>query len=139
MELKEIGRIHSPYKTVKEAPRQGKLSDKFCEIEIFPAYEAALLHVDEGKYYVVLYFAHEADRTALQTVPPWAKEPYGVFASRSPHRPNPINLCLVKLVRREKNRLFVKELDKAEAWPNKKRHCGNTISSRCLFLLAVNK
>ena len=65
MELKEIGRIHSPYKTVKEAPRQGKLSDKFCEIEIFPTYEAALLHVDEGRYYVVLYFAHEADRTAL--------------------------------------------------------------------------
>lgn len=75
MELKEIGKIHSPYKTVKEAPRQGKISDKFCEIEIFPAYEAALLHVDEGRYYVVLYFAHEADRTALQTVPPWAKEP----------------------------------------------------------------
>lgn len=40
MELKEIGKIHSPYKTVKEAPRQGKISDKFCEIEIFPAYEA---------------------------------------------------------------------------------------------------
>ena len=54
MELKETGRIHSPYKTVKEAPRQGKLSDKFCEIEIFPAYEAALLHVEDGKYYVVL-------------------------------------------------------------------------------------
>ena len=49
MELKEIGKIHSPYKTVKEAPRQGKLSDKFCEIEIFPTYEAALLHVDEGR------------------------------------------------------------------------------------------
>jgi len=81
MELKETGRIHSPYKTVKEAPRQGKLSDKFCEIEIFPAYEAALLHVEDGKYYVVLYFAHKADRTALQTVPPWAKEPYGVFAA----------------------------------------------------------
>lgn len=112
MELKEIGKIHSSYKTVKEAPRQGKISDKFCEIEIFPAYEAALLHADEGKYYVVLYFAHEADdRTALQTVPPWAKEPYGVFASRSPHRPNPINLCVVKLVRREKNRLFVIGLD----------------------------
>lgn len=57
MELKEIGKIHSPYKTVKEAPRQGKISDKFCEIEIFPAYEAALLHVDEGRYYVLLYFA----------------------------------------------------------------------------------
>ena len=79
MELKEIGKIHSPYKTVKEAPRQGKLSDKFCEIEIFPTYEAALLHVDEGRYYVVLYFAHEADRTALQTVPPWAKEPYTAY------------------------------------------------------------
>ena len=91
MELKEIGKIHSPYKTVKEAPRQGKLSDKFCEIEIFPTYEAALLHVDEGRYYVVLYFAHEADRTALQTVPPCAKDPYAVFASRSPHRPTPID------------------------------------------------
>ena len=56
MELKEIGKIHSPYKTVKEAPRQGKLSDKFCEIEIFPAYEAALLHVDEGRYYVFYIF-----------------------------------------------------------------------------------
>ena len=54
MELKETGRIQ----TVKEAPRQGKLSDKFCEIEIFPAYEAALLHVEDGKYYVVLYFVY---------------------------------------------------------------------------------
>ena len=60
---------------------------------------------------MVLQFDHEADRTAMQTVPTWSKEPYGVLASRSPHRPNPINLCVVKLVRREKNRLFVIGLD----------------------------
>lgn len=111
MELFTLGTIHTPYKAANEAPRQGRFAEELGRIELKPEYKDALLHVKEGEYYVVLYFAHQANRNALQTIPPWAGESYGVFASRSPHRPNPINIDVVKLIKLEDTVLTVQGLD----------------------------
>ena len=109
--LKPVGVIHSPYRERGEAPRQGRFSDKESVLEIFDEYAPALKDVEESRWYILLYWADRASRDVLQTVTPHGPEIRGVFACRSPARPNPILFCVVELLRREGNRLVVKGSD----------------------------
>ena len=111
MELQAIGRVHSMYKNLADIPRQGCLSDAVSEIEIFPAFVDGLLHIEGHRHLIVLYWAHLAKRDLLKTIPPAAREIHGVFASRSPGRPNPLSLCIVELIERNGDILRVKGLD----------------------------
>ena len=111
METKKVGIIRSSFANLKHCPRQGRFSDQISRIEVLSDYEGALSGVKSGRSYIVLYEAHLADRDCLRTIPPWADKLYGVFASRSPHRPNPINICIVKVLRIEGRVLYVTGLD----------------------------
>lgn len=111
MELQRIGVVHSPYKSLQQIPRQGFFSEEEAVIEIDEAYAPALEHVEESEWLTVLYWAHLAERDRLVTTPPSGTRSCGVFACRSPHRPNPLSRCAVKLLRREGRRLFVRHLD----------------------------
>jgi formylmethanofuran dehydrogenase subunit E len=116
-EILPIGTIHSPYKIPEDAPRQGRFSDADSVIEIYEPYVPGLRDVERGKHLVVLYWLDRADRTALAATPPHTGIEHGVFATRSPHRPNPIGLSVVDLVRRENNRLVVRGLDALDKTP----------------------
>ena len=111
MQLQEIGIIHNAYKNLTDIPRQGRMSEEISEIEIHPAFTDGLLKIEQNKYLIVLYWAHLAKRDLLKTIPPASKEIHGVFASRSPGRPNPLSLCIAELIAREGNALRVKGLD----------------------------
>jgi tRNA-Thr(GGU) m(6)t(6)A37 methyltransferase TsaA len=111
MSLHTVGVAHTPYRTAGQAPFQGRFSDQAAVVEIGEEYSAALRDIEESSYLYVLYWAHLADRGVLQTVTPWGPEPRGVFACRSPARPNPISLCVVELLERKGNRLTVRGLD----------------------------
>lgn len=111
MKLTPIGIIHSPYKMKGEAPSQGRRHDKISRIEIFKDYTPALKDTEVISHFFVLYWADKADRTTQQTNTPHDDKPHGVFATRSPNRPNPINLGIAELVAREGNVLVVKGLD----------------------------
>ena len=111
MQLQEIGVVHNAYKNLTDIPRQGRMSEEVSEIEIHPAFTDGLLKIEQNKYLIVLYWAHLAKRDLLKTIPPASKEIHGVFASRSPGRPNPLSLCIAELIAREGNTLRVKGLD----------------------------
>jgi tRNA-Thr(GGU) m(6)t(6)A37 methyltransferase TsaA len=111
MALKAVGTIHSPYKTIDEAPFQGRFSQEDAVLEIYEEFSEALKDVEASPYLILLYWGHLADREVLQTVTPWGPEIRGVFACRSPSRPNPIEFCVVELLRRDGNRLVVRGLD----------------------------
>ena len=111
MQLKEIGIVHNAYKNLTDIPRQGHMSAEISEIEIHPNFSDGLLKIEQNKHLIVLYWAHLAKRDILKTIPPAAKELHGVFASRSPGRPNPLSLCIVELLERRDNILRVKGLD----------------------------
>ena len=111
MQLQEIGVVHSDYKNLTDIPRQGRMSEEVSEIEIHPAFTDGLLKIEQNKYLIVLYWAHLAKRDILKTLPPMSKEIHGVFASRSPGRPNPLSLCIAELIAREGTILRVKGLD----------------------------
>ena len=111
MQLQEIGIVHNAYKNLTDIPRQGRMSEEVSEIEIHPDFSDGLLKIEQNKYLIVLYWAHLAKRDILKTIPPAAKELHGVFASRSPGRPNPLSLCIAELIAREDNILRVKGID----------------------------
>ena len=111
MQLQEIGVVHNNYKDLTDIPRQGRMSEEVSEIEIHPAFTDGLLKIEQNKHLIVLYWAHLAKRDLLKTIPPASKEIHGVFASRSPGRPNPLSVCIAELIAREGTILRVKGLD----------------------------
>lgn len=117
MVLKQIGIIHSPYKETKDAPRQGRNSDNICEIEIFPEFQKGLDGTERCTYLIVLWWGDRAERDLLKVIPPHDREERGVFSTRSPARPNPIGLSLVKVLDHKGNRLKVLWLDAIDRTP----------------------
>jgi tRNA-Thr(GGU) m(6)t(6)A37 methyltransferase TsaA len=97
-----LGRIHSPVRALDEAPRQGTEGAPDVWLEIDPPYVRGLAGVTAGSELVVITWLHRATREVLEVHPrgdpnsPLA----GVFATRSPHRPNPVGL----------HRVFVREI-----------------------------
>ncbi len=116
-EVIPIGMIHSPYKIPKDAPRQGRFSDEESVIEIYEPFVSGLRDVERENHLIVLYWLDRANRTALTATPPHTGIEHGVFVTRSPHRPNPIGLSVVDLVRRDNNKLVVRRLDALDGTP----------------------
>lgn len=117
MKLEQIGLIHSPYKNRGEAPRQGKYSEKSSTIEVFPAYQEGLKGIEHSSHIIALYWGDRSNRDIVEAHPPWSKETFGVFATRSPSRPNPIAFCVAEILYIEGNILLVKGLDALDQSP----------------------
>jgi formylmethanofuran dehydrogenase subunit E len=115
MKLNPIGVIHSPYKDRKECPPQGR--EEICEIEISGQYGEGLRDIDGFSHLILLYWLHSARDYSLLVKTPWDSKPHGLFATRSPNRPNPIGFSVVELIEINGNRLKVKGLDALEGTP----------------------
>ncbi|OAT81319.1 tRNA (N6-threonylcarbamoyladenosine(37)-N6)-methyltransferase TrmO [Desulfotomaculum copahuensis] len=117
MELKPVGTIHSPFKASGEAPHQGRHTQEISILEVFDQFAPGLKDVEEASHLIVLYWCDRADREKLQGRTPFGPEIRGVFACRSPGRPNPVAFCVAKLLKREGNRLYVRGLDALDQSP----------------------
>jgi len=117
MQLNPIGVVHSPYKERGDAPRQGRLSEKEMTLEIFPQFLDGLKDIAMASHLIILYWGDRAKRDTLQSRTPFSEIPMGVFASRSPNRPNPIAFCVADLIRQEENLLIVRGLDALDGSP----------------------
>ncbi len=115
MKLKPIGIIYSPYKTRAEAPPQGK-SD-VLEIEIFKEYEEGLKDIETFSHLHVIYWMHKSKGYSLLITTPWDTKLHGLFATRTPNRPNPLGHSVVELIERKGNILKVRGLDAIEGTP----------------------
>jgi formylmethanofuran dehydrogenase subunit E len=115
MQLKPIGIIHSPYKNRKECPPQGR--EEICWIELSEQYAEGLKDIDGFSHLILFYWLHCSKNYSLLVKTPWDSEPHGVFATRSPNRPNPIGFSAVELIEINKNRLKIKGLDALEGTP----------------------
>ncbi len=115
LKIEPIGTIHSPYKTPESAPPHGER--EMCTVEVYADYEAGLDDVDGFSHLHLFYWLHRSSGYSLSTETPWDDVPHGVFATRSPRRPNPIGYSVVKLVERQGNILRVEGLDAIEGTP----------------------
>lgn len=109
--LKPIGVIHTPYVRLEEIPRQGRLSSEVGVIEVYPEYCPGLKDIDLCTHLFVLFWLHLGDRGRLTAIPPHDGREHGVFATRSPNRPNPIALDVVELLEVEGCMLRVRGID----------------------------
>lgn len=117
IELHPIGYVRSPYKTRGDAPRQGRFSDCVSEIVIDEKFRPALWQMEGRKHLWVLCWFERADRTVLRAIPPGSSAEKGVFAIRSPDRPNPVSLCMVDLLEVKDGVLKVRGLDAFDGTP----------------------
>jgi tRNA (adenine37-N6)-methyltransferase len=117
IELHPIGLVRSPYKLKGDAPRQGRFSETVSEIVIDEKYHPALLYLEGRKHLWVLCWFDRADRTVLRAIPPGTSSEKGVFAIRSPDRPNPVSLCMVDLIEVNDGVLKVRGLDAFDGTP----------------------
>jgi tRNA-Thr(GGU) m(6)t(6)A37 methyltransferase TsaA len=98
--LSPIGLVHSPFVERRQAPRQSaKAREARGTIELFPGrgFEHALTDIERWSHLWVLFWFHLNDGWKPKVLPPRSQRRRGVFATRSPHRPNPLGLSAVKL------------------------------------------
>jgi len=115
-----IGTVHSPYTATREIPKGlGAEHRTEGKIEIFPEYEEGLQDIEGFSHLYVLWVFDRAGALPQTWVgtPPADDRPHGVFATRSPRRPNPIGLTVVELLGREGTRLRVRGLDMLDGTP----------------------
>src|SRR5215831_4820069 len=97
-----IGHVRSRYQNTKEIPKGlGAQHDAEGTLEILPQFETGLTDIEGFSHLYVLWIFDRAGEFELLGTPPSDNRPHGVFATRSPRRPNPIGLTVVEFVRRE--------------------------------------
>lgn len=108
--LRPIGRIRTPWKTLADCPSGPGRGREEAHLEILPEY-AEGLHALAAPELDLLYWFDRASRDVLRSVSPHDDVERGVFAMRSPHRPNPVALSRVPLIAVEGRILVVGSLD----------------------------
>ena len=117
-QMDPIGVVRTPYTDTKQIPKgPGAKHDAEGVIELRPELEEGLLDIEGFSHLYVLWVFDRSTDYALVGIPPVDTRPHGVFATRSPRRPNPIGLTTVKLIRREGNRLVVAGVDMLDGTP----------------------
>ena len=106
-----IGRIRTPWQRREDCPKNARESDAVCTIEVDPLWAQALAGLETCSHLVVLYWMDKARRDLVVQVPRHYGEGRGTFALRSPLRPNPIAMSVVRLVGLEGTTLSVIGLD----------------------------
>lgn len=116
--MNPIGVIHSPYKEAKDMPIQGIFKpDVGAWIELYEEYSYGLKDLEGFSHAILLYYFHKTSKEQIQGSPFLEDNRHGIFAIRSPHRPNHIGLSVVKICTIEGNKLHFKEVDVLDETP----------------------
>lgn len=116
--MKPIGYVRSPYKDARDVPRGlGTKHSAEGILEINPELELGLTDIEGFSHMFVIWVFDRSDGFELLGAPPSDHRPHGVFATRSPKRPNPIGLTVVELLRRDGPRLHVRGVDMLDGTP----------------------
>ena len=113
-----IGVVHSPLAPDEHTPPR-RLDRRGLEgtVEVFPQYAEGLRDLAGFSHVVLLCHLHLSSGFSLSVMPPGETVTHGVFATRSPRRPNPISLTVVRLLRTEGALLHVADLDLVDGTP----------------------
>jgi tRNA-Thr(GGU) m(6)t(6)A37 methyltransferase TsaA len=113
-----IGLVRSRYKEPREVPR-GLGAQHAAEgvLDILPEFEPGLTDIEGFSHLFVLWMFDRSSGFELLGTPPSDNRPHGVFATRSPRRPNPIGLTVVELLQRDGPRLHVRGVDMLDGTP----------------------
>jgi tRNA (adenine37-N6)-methyltransferase len=116
--LKPIGFVRSPFAEKAGIPK-GLGAEHKAEgvLRILPEFELGLTDIEGFSHLIVLWTFDRSEGFELLGTPPSDNHPHGVFATRSPYRPNPVGLTTVELLRREGSSLHVRGIDMLDGTP----------------------
>ncbi len=118
LQFRKIGTVYTPFKNTSNMPIQPRFAAGIRgKIVIKPKFVGGLRDLDGFSHIYLISFLHRVKGYKLTVRPPLDKKPHGVFASRSPHRPNPIGLSVVKLISIEDNILTIENVDLLDGTP----------------------
>ncbi len=116
--LKPIGTIYTSHKALDNMPIQPSGADGAeGYILINEELKEGLKDIEGFSHLILIYHLNKVTEHQLSVVPFMDDKPHGIFATRSPKRPNPIGLSTVKLQKVEGNKLFIKEVDMLDGTP----------------------
>jgi tRNA-Thr(GGU) m(6)t(6)A37 methyltransferase TsaA len=116
--MSPIGFVRCAYTETGQIPK-GFGAQHYAEgtLEILPEFELGLTDIEGFSHLFVVWVFDRAAGHELLGIPPTDDRPHGVFATRSPRRPNPIGLTVVRLIRREGPSLHVEGIDMLDGTP----------------------
>src|SRR5437899_8241718 len=107
-----IGFVSSPYQNTNEVPKgPGAKHEADGVLKVLPEFEAGLTDIEGFSHLIVIWEFDRSRGFELTALPPSDNRSHGVFATRSPLRPNPIALTTVELLRRDGAELHVRGVD----------------------------
>ncbi len=113
-----IGFVSSPFKDTSEIPKGlGAQHQADGVLNILPEFELGLTDIEGFSHLIVLWEFDRSQGFELLGAPPTDNRPHGVFATRSPRRPNPIGLTIVESLRRQGADLHVHGVDMLDGTP----------------------
>ena len=113
-----IGYVRSPYTQTIEVPKgPGTQHQAEGILEIDSEFEEGLLDIEGFSHLFIIWVFDRSEGYELTGIPPTDDRPHGVFATRSPYRPNAIGLTVVELLQREGRNLRVRGVDMLEGTP----------------------
>lgn len=113
-----IGVIHSPFKKPQGAPIQPAYGKGIKgKVEINSEFVEGLKDLSSFSHVILIYHLHLSKGYLLEVIPFLDNRPHGLFSTRAPRRPNPIGLSTVKLLKIEKNILYIENLDIVDGTP----------------------
>jgi tRNA-Thr(GGU) m(6)t(6)A37 methyltransferase TsaA len=120
--LRPVGVVRSRFKEPADLPPPACAPPRFFErvtgeIEVLPEFAEALDDIEGFSHIIVLFHFHRSRGAKLKAVPPGESRPRGIFSTRSPHRPNPLGLSVLKLLARDGRVLEVAGLDIVDGTP----------------------
>lgn len=113
-----IGKIHSPYNESKDIPIQGRFKDDVeAWVELKNEYKKGLKDLDKFSHCILIYYLHKSNKLTIEGKPFLEDKKHGIFAIRSPHRPNHIGFSIVKIQRIQENKLYFTHVDMLNETP----------------------
>lgn len=115
--VRPIGVIRTPFSVPAECPIQPAFSDAEGTIEVLAGYRAGLRGLGRFSHLYALYLFDRSGREELVAAPFLERRRRGIFAIRSPHRPNHIGLSVLELLSSRGGRLRVRGVDMLDRTP----------------------
>ncbi len=116
--IKPIGVIHTPYSEPNGIPIQGKFENGVTgSIRLFPEYRAGLKDIEGFSHIILIYHFNRSKEERLTGRPFLEDVEHGIFAIRSPHRPNHIGFSIVKIKSVKRGTIVFSEVDMLDGTP----------------------
>lgn len=118
IKLNPIGFIRTPYKEPKGISIQSKFGKGVIgRVEVFSEYQKGLKDIEGFSHLILIYYFNRSKKEKLVGNPFLEDQEHGIFAIRSPHRPNHIGFSIVKVEKVKGNTVFFSEVDMLDKTP----------------------